>query len=108
MDIVASTGRFGAYISHNKVNASIPKTLSPMTISLEECIALLEEKNQKQLPIKTFANGAEILNGRYGAYIKYNGKNYKIPKTMTPESIDEKTLEKIINQTPTNKKGKKK
>ncbi|MEE0890020.1 MAG: type I DNA topoisomerase [Bacteroidales bacterium] len=108
MDIVANTGRFGAYISHNKVNASIPKTLSPMTISLEECIALLEEKNKKQLPIKTFANGAELLNGRYGAYIKYNGNNYKIPKTMTAESIDEKALEEIINQEPTNKKGKKK
>jgi DNA topoisomerase-1 len=68
----------------------------------------LEEKNKKQLPIKTFANGAELLNGRYGAYIKYNGNNYKIPKTMTAESIDEKALEEIINQEPTNKKGKKK
>ena len=108
MDIIANTGRFGAYISHNKVNASLPKTSSPMTISLEECIALLEEKSKKQLPIKTFANGAELLNGRYGAYIKYNGNNYKIPKTMTAESIDEKALEEIINQEPTNKKGKKK
>lgn len=108
MDIIANTGRFGPYISHNKVNASLPKTSSPMTISLEECIALLEEKNKKQLPIKTFANGAELLNGRYGAYIKYNGNNYKIPKTMTAESIDEKALEEIINQEPTNKKGKKK
>ena len=108
MDIIANTGRFGPYISHNKVNASLPKTSSPMTISLEECIALLEEKNKKQLPIKTFANGAELLNGRYGAYIKYDGNNYKIPKTMTPESIDEKALEEIINQEPTNKKGKKK
>lgn len=108
IDIVANTGRFGPYISHNKVNASLPKTSSPMTISLEECIALLEEKSKKQLPIKTFANGAELLNGRYGAYIKYEGNNYKIPKTMTPESIDEKALEEIINQEPTNKKGKKK
>ena len=108
MDIIANTSRFGPYISHNKVNASLPKTSSPMTISLEECIALLEEKNKKQLPIKTFANGAELLNGIYGAYIKYNGNNYKIPKTMTAESIDEKALEEIINQTPTNKKGKKK
>ena len=108
MDIVASTGRFGAYISHNKVNASIPKTLSPMTISLEECIALLEEKNQKQLPIKTFANGAEILNGKYGAYIKYNGNNYKIPKQQNPEDIDDKILEEIISQTPTNSSKRKK
>ena len=108
MDIIANTGRFGPYISHNKVNASIPKTSSPITISLEECIALLEEKEKKQQPIKTFANGAEVLNGRYGAYIKYDGNNYKIPKTLSPESIDEKALEEIINQTPTNKKGKKK
>lgn len=108
VDIIANTGRFGPYISHNKTNVSIPKTLSPMTITLEECIALLEEKNKKGQPIKTFSNGAEILNGRYGAYIKYEGNNYKIPKTLTPESIDEKTLEEIISQEPTNKKGKKK
>ena len=108
IDIIANTGRFGPYISHNKTNVSIPKTLSPMTITLEECIALLEEKNKKGQPIKTFSNGAEILNGRYGAYIKYEGNNYKIPKTLTPESIDEKTLEEIISQEPTNKKGKKK
>lgn len=108
MDIIANTGRFGPYISHNKVNASIPKPLSPMTISLEECIALLEEKNKKQLPIKTFANGAEILNGRYGAYIKYNGNNYKIPKQQNPEDIDDKILEEIISQTPTNSSKRKK
>ena len=108
MDIIANTGRFGPYISHNKVNASLPKTSSPMTISLEECIALLEEKNQKQLPIKTFANGAELLNGRYGAYIKYNGNNYKIPKQQNPEDIDDKILEEIISQTPTNSSKRKK
>lgn len=108
MDIIANTGRFGPYISHNKVNASLPKTSSPMTISLEECIALLEEKNKKQLPIKTFANGAEILNGRYGAYIKYNGNNYKIPKQQNPEDIDDKILEEIISQTPTNSSKRKK
>ncbi len=108
MDIIANTGRFGPYISHNKVNASIPKTSSPMTISLEECIALLEEKNKKQLPIKTFSNGAELLNGRYGAYIKYNGNNYKIPKQQNPEDIDDKILEEIISQTPTNSSKRKK
>lgn len=108
MDIIANTGRFGPYISHNKVNASIPKTSSPMTISLEECIALLEEKNKKQLPIKTFSNGAELLNGRYGAYIKYEGNNYKIPKQQNPEDIDDKILEEIISQTPTNSSKRKK
>lgn len=108
MDIIANTGRFGPYISHNKVNASLPKTSSPMTISLEECIALLEEKNKKQLPIKTFANGAELLNGRYGAYIKYEGNNYKIPKQQNPEDIDDKILEEIISQTPTNSSKRKK
>jgi DNA topoisomerase-1 len=68
----------------------------------------LEEKNKKQLPIKTFANGAEILNGRYGAYIKYNGNNYKIPKQQNPEDIDDKILEEIISQTPTNSSKRKK
>lgn len=108
IDIIANTGRFGAYISYNKTNVSIPKTSSPMTITLEECIALIEEKEKKQQPLKVFSNGAELLPGRYGAYIKFEGNNYKIPKTLNAENLSDEDLNEIISQTPTNKKAKKK
>ena len=108
IDIIANTGRFGAYISYNKTNVSIPKTSSPMTITLDECIALIEEKEKKQQPLKVFSNGAELLPGRYGAYIKFEGNNYKIPKTLNAENLSDEDLNEIISQTPTNKKAKKK
>lgn len=108
IDIIANTGRFGAYISYNKTNVSIPKTSSPMTITLDECIALIEEKEKKQQPLKVFTNGAELLPGRYGAYIKFDGNNYKIPKTLNAENLSDEDLNEIISQTPTNKKAKKK
>ena len=106
IEIIANTGRFGAYISYNKTNVSIPKTSSPMTITLEECIALIEEKEKKQQPLKVFSNGAELLAGRYGAYIKYEGNNYKIPKGTTAENLTQEQVEEIITQTPTNKKAR--
>ena len=71
MDIIANTGRFGPYISHNKVNASIPKTSSPMTISLEECIALLEEK------IEAIENDIVKFSKDF-VKLKYRNKEYSV------------------------------
>ena len=84
--IVIGMGRFGAYILHQKKYTSIPKDTDPMAISQEEAIALINEKRQQesQKHLKAFdADGKmQILNGRYGPYIAYDGKNYRIPKTM--------------------------
>jgi DNA topoisomerase-1 len=84
--IVIGMGRFGAYVLHQKKYTSIPKDTDPMAISLEEATALIKEKRQQesQKHLKAFdADGKmQILNGRYGPYIAYDGKNYRIPKAM--------------------------
>ena len=84
--IVIGMGRFGAYVLHQKKYTSIPKETDPMAISMEEAIALIEEKRQQesQKHLKAFdADGKmQILNGRYGPYIAFDGKNYRIPKAM--------------------------
>ena len=84
--IVIGMGRFGAYILHQKKYTSIPKETDPMAISLEEAVALINEKRQQdsQKHLKSFdADGKlQILNGRYGPYIAFDGKNYRIPKAM--------------------------
>ena len=84
-------GRFGPYIQHNKVYVSLPKTLDPMEITLEEAEQLILEKRQKEAErhIKTFEEEPqlEILNGRYGPYITYKGSNYKIPKDIVPQDL---------------------
>ena len=84
--IVIGMGRFGAYILHQKKYTSIPKETDPMAISLDEAVALINEKRQQdsQKHLKSFdADGKlQILNGRYGPYIAFDGKNYRIPKAM--------------------------
>lgn len=85
-DISVAVGRFGPYIKHAGKFVSIPKTLTPETITAEQAIKLIEDKRveDKNKIVKTFENDdkLQVLNGRYGIYIAYNGANYKIPKNI--------------------------
>ncbi len=84
--IVIGTGRFGPYVLHQKKYTSLSKDSDPMAVTLDEAITLIKEKRQQesQKHLKSFdADGKmQILNGRYGPYIAYDGKNYRIPKAM--------------------------
>ena len=109
-DVVIGAGRFGPYILHNKKYSSLPKTEDPMTVTLDTAIKLIEEKRQQeaQRHIKQFDEDAklEILNGRYGPYIAYDGKNYRIPKAQHDKAAQlsyEQCME-IVNATPVKKK----
>lgn len=95
-EVSVGIGRFGPYIKHNNVFVSLKKGEDdPGTITLETAITRIEEKreNDRNKLIKTFDNGIQILNGRFGPYISYNKANYKIPKTL---KADELTLEKCM------------
>ena len=103
LDLKAAIGRFGPYIQHGKLFASIPKDLNPYTIGLQEATDLIIEKKKKEAEkyINSFNDGEiEVLNGRWGAYIKKDKKNYKIPKEQK-EDAKSLTLEdclKIISE----------
>ena len=109
-DVVIGAGRFGPYILHNKKYTSLPKTEDPMIVTLDTAIKLIEEKRlqEAQRHIKQFDEDAklEILNGRYGPYIAYDGKNYRIPKAQHDKAAQlsyEQCME-IVNATPVKKK----
>ena len=109
-DVVIGAGRFGPYILHNKKYTSLPKTEDPMTVTLDTAIKLIEEKRlqEAQRHIKQFEEDAklEVLNGRYGPYIAYDGKNYRIPKAQHDKAAQlsyEQCME-IVNATPVKKK----
>ena len=99
-EMVAAVGRFGPFIRHESTFVSIPKTLDPTSITPEAAIALIEEKRAKeaQRHIKAFAEepGLEILNGRYGAYIAFNGSNYHIPKDTVAADLTLEDCRRII------------
>ncbi|WP_028909395.1 type I DNA topoisomerase [Prevotella sp. AGR2160] len=105
--VTIGAGRFGPYVLHNKKYVSVPKTLDPMKMSLEEAITLVIKKREaeKKRHIKTFPEDdkMEILNGRFGPYIAYDGRNYKImPKSLAekPEALTYEQCKDIIAKAP--------
>lgn len=90
--VVIGAGRFGPYVLHNKKYTSVPKGEYPMAITLERAIELIEEgrKKEAQRHIKAFPEDAklEILNGRYGPYIVYDGKNYRLTKAQRERAAE--------------------
>jgi DNA topoisomerase-1 len=99
--MTVAVGRFGPYIRHDNKFYSLTKGLDPMSVTAEECIEIIEAKRQQaeNNKIKTFAEEPEmqILNGRFGPYIAFKGKNHKIPKTMIPAEISFEEAMKIVN-----------
>ena len=89
--VTIGNGRFGPYIYNNGKYTSLPKTYDPMSVTLDEAIELIKEKEQAEAKkhIKKFEEEPEleIMNGRYGPYIAYKGNNYKIPKDIVPEDL---------------------
>ena len=85
-NVVIGAGRFGPYVLHKKLYVSIPKDTDPLQISLEEAVALIDEKRQEQQQrhLKQFSENKdmEIMNGHYGPYIVYKGTNYRLPKKL--------------------------
>ncbi|MCD8262348.1 MAG: type I DNA topoisomerase [Bacteroides sp.] len=98
--ITIGAGKFGPYIRHNGKFISLPKEADPLTITLEESVELIEEKRktEAQKVIKSFEEEPElqILNGRYGPYIAFKGKNYKIPKEVVSQDLNLPTCFEII------------
>ena len=104
--VSVGTGRFGPYVQHNRKYVSIPKGEDPMTITLDRAIELIQEKRETEQKrhLKSFAEDEklELLNGKYGPYIAYDGKNYRLPKNKM-ENVEALTYEEcmtIIQEAP--------
>ncbi len=102
-ELIVNVGMFGPYVKQGSTYYSIPKTMDPAHISLSDAIMIIENKRIASLPILDFGD-IQVLNGRYGAYIKYNGANYKLPKGTVTQTLTEADCRVIIEQSqPTGK-----
>ena len=113
-DVVIGAGRFGPYVMHNKKYVSLPKGTDPMKVTLEEAIQLIGKKREQEQKrhVKAFDEDAklEVLNGRYGPYIAYDGKNYRMPKALHEKAVELSYAEcmEIVNNAPEPKGRKRK
>ena len=106
--VIATKGRFGPYLKHGDLNVSLPRGKDPLTITLEECAALLAGEKDKPAVNAVIADfpgsGIQIINGKYGPYLKKDGTNYKIPRGKAAAALTEaECLEIIGSSAPTKK-----
>ncbi len=111
-EVVAGIGKFGPYIRHDGKFYSIQGAADPLLIDLDESVRTISEKRiaDRKKIIKTFAEEPDlkIQEGRYGPYISYKKKNYKIPRKMDPAKLTLEESRKIISEGDRKKPGKKK
>ena len=100
----------GPYILHDKKYTSLPSTEDPTSVTLETSVALIEQKRmqEKQKHLKSFAEDPklEVINGKFGPYLAYDGKNYKLPKDLHDKASEltyEQCME-LVKTTPTKTK----
>jgi DNA topoisomerase-1 len=107
--VKANIGRFGPYIQHGKAFVSIPKEEDPLSITLERAVELIYEKREADANkiIKLFPEreDVQLLNGRWGAYLKIGKDNFKLPKGSEAEKL---TLEECLTIAEEQSKTKKK
>lgn len=110
VDVVALKGMFGPYIKYGDKNFSIPRGKDPLTITLDECAAIIEDGLSKTAANSVMAeykdSDIQVINGRYGPYIKYAGSNYKIPKETDAATLTEAACLEIINNSKPTEKGR--
>ena len=91
-EVIIGAGRYGPYIQHHKQYISLPKGEDPMAVTLGRAVALIEQKRlqEKQRHLRDFGEGSnlEVLNGRYGPYICFEGKNYRLPKALHAKAAE--------------------
>ena len=105
--VVIGAGRFGPYVMHDKKYVSLPKTENPLTVTLDTAVDLILKKRKQETErhIKAFSDEPklEVMNGRYGPYLSYDGKNYRLPKAMHDRAA-ELTLEECMGVINNSKK----
>jgi len=108
--VTAAIGRFGPYLKWNSLFISLKKAEGddPFTVDMERAAVLIEAKKESEANkyIKVFEEDKDIqvLNGRWGPYIKFGKKNIKIPKDVVPENLTLEECKEIAAEAPAKKK----
>ncbi len=104
-EVTVGEGKYGPYVHYDKLFISIPRGKDPMSLKLEEAIALIEEKQQSTTPIREWKD-IQVLRSKYGAYIHTPQGNYRLPKSTDAEALTEAEVRQIIAQSEPLKPGK--
>ena len=105
-EVIVGSAKYGPFIRIGSEFISIPKNIDPMTITMDEAKQLIAKKKQLAEPIHVFGD-IQVLNGRFGAYIRKGEQNFKIPRTIKAEELTEAACKEIIANTDVSASKKK-
>ena len=105
-EVIVGSAKYGPFIRIGSEFISIPKNIDPMTITMDEAKQLIAKKKQLAEPIHVFGD-IQVLNGRFGAYIRQGEQNFKIPRTIKAEELTEAACKEIIANTDVSASKKK-
>ena len=94
-EVVIGEGKYGPYVHYEKFYISIPRGVDPLKLTMEEAVAMIEQKQQSETPIHAWGK-VKVLNGRYGAYIRTPEGNYQLPKGTDVEKLTEAEVKEIM------------
>jgi DNA topoisomerase-1 len=103
--ILAGFGRYGPYVQHDGKYASLSAPEEVFEVGLNRAVSLLAEKAANRRPqsstvIKELGDHPDlggkiqVLNGRYGPYVKHAKVNATLPKDREPEQV---TLQEAVD-----------
>ena len=102
--VTVGAGRFGPYVLHAGKYTSLPKDANPLAVTIADAVKLIDEKRKQetQKHMKSFEEDPklEVMNGRYGPYLVYDGKNFRLPKSMhdRAKQLTYEECMKIVNK----------
>ena len=109
VEVIAAKGRFGPYIKYGEKNLSLPRGKDPLKVTLKECEDLIDADDRKVPENPVIAefkdSDIQVINGRYGPYIKAGGANYRIPKGTDSATLTEEACKEIISNSKPTAKG---
>ena len=104
-EVIVGEGKYGPYVHYDKLFISIPRGKDPMSVKLDEAIAMIREKQESTQPIHQWG-GVQVLRSKYGAYIHTAEGNYRLPKNTDAEKLTEADVRQIMAQSEPLKPGK--
>ncbi len=102
-ELTVGIGRYGAYVRYGKSFASLQKSDDPYTVTYDRAVEVVRAHQAAakaaNTPLRTFEQDADLVvkSGRYGPYIAYKGKNYRLPKSVKPEEVTYEECQKIVS-----------
>lgn len=104
-EVIVGEGKYGPYVHYDKLFISIPRGKDPMSVKLDEAIAMIHEKQESTQPIHQWGE-VQVLRSKYGAYIHTADGNYRLPKNTDAEKLTEADVRQIMAQSEPLKPGK--